>query len=108
MIEHLKITQLSIQFGEGRKERKVVEKIEELLPERSIGTQKISLHDTVLLQNEGGLRLNVSVVSREVIGKEFAILKDGVDRLAKESWFTTEVTHDGAVARFVAPDDHLR
>ncbi len=75
------------------KEVQVVEEIEQLLTEGAVGAEKVPFDSAVLHHHKGGLGLDVGVITCQVIGKEFAILKDGIDRLAQEPGFTAKITH---------------
>ena len=89
------------------KESEVIEKIKELLPSGAVGAKQVALHYPSLHEHKGGLRLNVGVVAGQVVGKELAIFKDRVDRLAEKSGFAAEASHRLAVLSLVAPDDDL-
>ena len=82
----------------------IVEEIKELLAEGTVGAEQIALHNALLLQHERRLRLDVGVVSRQVVSENLAILEDGVDRLTQKSGLTAETADGLAVARLVAAD----
>lgn len=79
------------------KEGEVVEEIEELLPKGTVGAEQIPFDHAVVLQHEGGLGLNIRVVSGQIIGKNLAILKNRVDGLAQKAGFTTQESNRGTI-----------
>ena len=83
----------------AREEVDIVEKVEELLAEGAVRSQEITLHRSVLLEHERGLGLDVRVIAGQVVGKDLAILKNGIDRLAQESRVATEMPHCLPVSR---------
>ena len=89
----------------AREEVDIVEKVEELLAEGAVRSQEITLHRSVLLEHERGLGLDVRVIAGQVVGKDLAILKNGIDRLAQESRVATEMPHCLPVSRLKPTND---
>ena len=81
----------------AREKMDVVEEVEELLAEGTVGAEQITLHNALLFQHEGRLRLDVGVVARQVVGENLAILEDRVDRLTQKSGLAAEMAHGLAI-----------
>ena len=90
----------------SRKEREIVGKIKQLLPQRTEGAEKVAFDLAILFEDEGGFRFDVGIVTRQVIGKNFAVLENRIDGLAKKTGFTTETTHCIPITGFIGADDH--
>ena len=82
----------------------VVKEVEELLSEGTVRSEQIPLHHVILLQHERRLRLDIGVVAGQIVGKNLAILEDGIDRLTQKPGLTAEMTHGLAIARLKTAD----
>jgi hypothetical protein len=63
---------------------------------------------TVLLEHEGRLGLHVGVVGGKVVGEEFAVLKNLINRLAEKTSLATKPPDRRTVAGLVIADDGIR
>ena len=60
--------------------------------------KQIAYHAAIVLKHKAGLRLDVCIVACEVVGEEFTIFENRVDRLAKKSRLATEKADRVAIA----------
>lgn len=82
-------------------EADILKKAVDLVAEGAAGTEKVAFDHAFLFEHEAGLGLDVGVVGGEVVGEELAILKDGVDGLAKVAGLAAEPADGLAIARGV-------
>ena len=90
----------------AHEEAKVLEKAVNLLPVRPARTQQVADHPTVLLKHKTRLRFDVGIVACQVIGEEFAVFENRIDRLAQKPGLATEKANSFAIARFKLSDDN--
>ena len=70
----------------------------DLLSVRPSRAQQVSDYAAVLLENKTRLWFDIRIITRQIIGEEFAILKHWVDRLAQKACLTAKETDVVAVA----------
>ena len=91
----------------AQEDARVLVDIVDLLAQRKARAEQVAADFPVHEQHEGRLRLPVGVVGRQVIGEEFAVLEDRVDRVAQKAGFTTELPDAGAVGSLKFADFKL-
>lgn len=90
------------------KEVEIVEEVEELLVTGAAGSQKIAFDLPILFENERGFGLPIRVIFRQVVGEEFAVLKNWINPSAEIARFAAQMTDRLSVAWLVGPDENAR
>ena len=81
----------------AQEERDVVVQIVKLLPRGMARAEQVAADFPIHEQHKGRLRLPVRVIRGEVVGEEFAILEDGIDRFSEKAGIAAQLADSRAI-----------